>query len=255
MYEDVLMENPLGIFDELITMDEKEFEIQNEALKAVIDTILNSEDYYRFLSELQLEQPEKVIGQMKEYKKVLEKAKEGSFGKDKAEVLIYTFEKLISNFEEIVNLGGIFKKIPITVTKVRENAILPKYQSMGDAGADIYAAQHIVIEPKETVVIPSGVKVAIPGGYCIEIVPRSGMSLKTKLRITNTPGTIDCLYRGEVGVIAENVGDTPIVITEGMRIAQMKLVPIYKIVWNEISNEDFDNLKTDRGNGFGSSGV
>jgi len=135
------------------------------------------------------------------------------------------------------------------------DAILPKYKSLGDAGADIYTLEDVVIEPGRTELVRTGIKAVVPGGYKLEIVPRSGISATTKVRVPNTPGTIDCEYRDEIKVIVENCGDEPVHFSKSSRIAQMILVPIVKIDWEEVSESEFSKYSTNRGKGFGSSGL
>ena len=94
----------------------------------------------------------------------------------------------------------------VYIEKCREDAIIPGYQHEGDAGMDVCAAVDIDILPGQTVVVPTGLKLAIPDGYEIQVRPRSGLSLKTALRIPNAPGTIDSGYRDELGIIMTNTG-------------------------------------------------
>ena len=102
---------------------------------------------------------------------------------------------------------GVTKKVIEIPIKVNEGATVPAYAHIGDAGADLYACikEDITILPGEVAIIPTGISVAIPHGYELQIRPRSGLSAKTKLRVANTPGTIDSGYRGEIGVIIENI--------------------------------------------------
>lgn len=97
------------------------------------------------------------------------------------------------------------KQLKVDVVRINENAVLPTYSHSTDAGADIYASESRVIFPGQTVIIPTGLSVAIPDGFYISIVPRSGLSAKTNLRLANSPGTIDSSYRGELGVILTNI--------------------------------------------------
>ncbi|MGI6226242.1 MAG: dUTP diphosphatase [Peptococcales bacterium] len=144
------------------------------------------------------------------------------------------------------------ERIVIPIQLCRENAQLPTYANPTDAGADIYAAVDFTLEPGHTAVIPTGVKVAIPEGYEIQIRPRSGLSLKTGLRVANSPGTIDTGYRDEIGVIMQNVGNMPVEIYTGQRIAQMVLQRVPQIEWDLVN--DVSVIGTDRGGGFGSTG-
>lgn len=158
--------------------------------------------------------------------------------------------------------------VNIKVETCRENIKLPEYANQGDAGMDICAAEEILINPGETKIIPTGLKVAIPIGYEIQIRPRSGLSAKTPLRIPNSPGTIDSGYRDEVGVILtntsrENNGEFLIneksnkegvyKICKGDRIAQFVLKEVPVIQWDPVS--DISKEGNNRGGGFGSSGI
>lgn len=143
-------------------------------------------------------------------------------------------------------------RIPIELCK--EGAKIPTYAHDGDAGCDVYALDDYTVEPNQTMVIPLGFKVAVPFGYELQIRPRSGMSAKTKIRIANAPGTIDSSFRGEVGVIIDNIVDRPFYIVKGQRIAQMVLneVPVASFYMVD-SVEKFTTDRAEKG--FGSSGV
>lgn len=142
--------------------------------------------------------------------------------------------------------------IHIPVEKCRLTAELPEYAKDGDAGADIYAADEVAVKPGETVVVSTGLKVAVPPGWEIQIRPRSGLSLKTGLRVANSPGTIDAGYRGEIGVILTNTSDELIIVKYHSRIAQMVLSPVWKIEWEVVHS--VSDIGKDRGGGYGSTG-
>lgn len=142
------------------------------------------------------------------------------------------------------------ERIGVKIQKIREDALLPEYAHPSDAGADIFAIEDISIAPHKTEIVKTGLKVAIPAGYEIQIRPRSGLSLKTSLRVANAPGTIDSDYRGEVGVIIENTGNLTQTIFKGDKIAQMVIAPVPMIVWEVTDSLD----ETERGEGgFGST--
>lgn len=129
----------------------------------------------------------------------------------------------------------------------------PAYARVGDAGMDIYAVEDQVIETNSTVILKTGLKVAIPEGYEIQIRPRSGLSLKTALRLPNSPGTIDAGYRDEIGIIMHNTSMTePYKVKKGERIAQMVLQRVPMIEWQ--LTDSVINIGENRGGGFGSSG-
>ena len=134
-----------------------------------------------------------------------------------------------------------------------EGLDLPGYATLGAAGADILAAvqETVVIGPGKRALIPTGFCIALPEGYELQVRPRSGLALKNGITLPNSPGTIDEDYRGEVGVIILNTGDTAFEVTRGMRIAQAVLAPVVRAAWQEVD----DLNETSRGTGgFGSTG-
>lgn len=152
----------------------------------------------------------------------------------------------------------------------REGAVIPQYKNHGDAGMDVYSIENVIIHPGETVILATGLKFAIPEGYEIQVRPRSGMSYNTPLRISNSPGTIDCGYRDEMGIIMTNTSPEnskeavlsisaksnqkgSYEINKGDRIAQIVLqrVPFMKFEVVESVRE----LGNNRGGGFGSTGI
>ena len=143
--------------------------------------------------------------------------------------------------------------VTIGVELIHENAKIPTYAHKGDQGADIYAVEDTTIEPHTYGnMISTGLKMAIPYGWCISIRPRSGLSKNTSLRISNSPATIDQKYRGEIRVLFDNIGDEPITIKTGERIAQMILERNYQANYYKVDSVEPD---TERGEGgFGSSG-
>ncbi|MCF6328424.1 MAG: dUTP diphosphatase [Henriciella sp.] len=136
-----------------------------------------------------------------------------------------------------------------------EGLDLPAYESLGAAGMDVRAAvpegAPIVLAPGQRAMVPTGLSVAIPEGYEIQMRPRSGLAAKHGLTCLNTPGTIDSDYRGELKVILINHGSEAFTVKRGERIGQMVLAPVTRIVWNEVD----DLGGTARGTGgFGSTG-
>ena len=131
---------------------------------------------------------------------------------------------------------------------------LPRYMSEAAAGMDVCAAvdEPLTLDPGDIRLVPTGLFVAVPTGYEIQVRPRSGLALKHGLTVTNAPGTIDADYRGEVGIILGNVGREPYTITRGMRIAQLVVSAVERA---EVRVVD-DLPETVRGDGgFGSSGT
>jgi dUTP pyrophosphatase len=139
-------------------------------------------------------------------------------------------------------------------TVVTSEEFLPVYASELAAGADLRACidQSILLPPSESVLIPTGLKMEIPAGYEIQIRPRSGLALKHKITVLNTPGTIDADYRGEIGVILINHGKEPFEITRGFRIAQAVLAKVEKA---EFVKENILEATLRGSGGFGHSGT
>ena len=168
---------------------------------------------------------------------------------NKKNFLITIIEESVKSLKQMVD--ALRERVFVKVMKSKTDAILPTYAHPTDAGADVYAVETVEIQPGETKIINTGLKVAIPEGYMIQIYPRSGMSLKTPLRIANSVGIIDSEYRGDVGVIMTNTGTEIQTIEKGDRIAQMIVMPAPMIAWTEVDSLDV----TSRGEGgFGSSG-
>lgn len=131
----------------------------------------------------------------------------------------------------------------------------PVYARAGDAGMDIMASQDTIIPAGDTVLVKTGLYLGIPHGWEIQVRARSGMSLKTKIRVGNGVGTIDENYLGEVCCIMDNIGKTDTTITKGERIAQILIKPVHIIRWNPVSSKELLGT-TNRGSmAFGSSGT
>lgn len=143
-------------------------------------------------------------------------------------------------------------EISVNIELLDSDVKLPVYANSEDAGMDVHANETKVIGAGDTEIIKTGIKVSIPSGYEIQVRPRSGMSLKTPIRIANAPGTIDVNYYNEIGIIVTNTGHHGYLISKGDRIAQLILKEVPKIKWNVVDKIDKDN---DRGGGFGSTGV
>jgi len=130
---------------------------------------------------------------------------------------------------------------------------LPSYQTKDAVGMDVPAAvtSDVTIAPGDVAGIPCGFSMAIPPGYEAQVRPRSGLAAKHAISLANTPGTIDPDYRGEVKVLLINHGKSPFVVSRGMRIAQLLVLPVPRVAWVEV-----DELpSTERGaGGFGHTG-
>jgi dUTP pyrophosphatase len=130
---------------------------------------------------------------------------------------------------------------------------LPKYATEGAAGVDLMAAVDapLILAPGGRCAVPTGIALALPAGTEGQVRARSGLALKHGLGVLNSPGTIDCDYRGEIKVILVNLGDAPFTIERGMRIAQLVVAPVLRVQWAEAESLE----PSARGAmGFGSTG-
>lgn len=132
-----------------------------------------------------------------------------------------------------------------------EGLALPAYATGGAAGMDVLAAEDVTLAPGGRHAVATGLAVAIPQGYEIQVRPRSGLALKHGITVPNTPGTIDSDYRGELKVILINHGTDDFAIARGDRIAQLVLAPVTQAAWEEV--DDLDETARGAG-GFGSTG-
>ena len=132
-----------------------------------------------------------------------------------------------------------------------EGLALPAYATDGAAGMDVLAAEDLTLAPGQRHAVATGLAVAIPQGFEIQVRPRSGLALKHGITVPNTPGTIDSDYRGEIKVIMINHGTEDFAIARGDRIAQLVLALVTQAAWHEVGQLD----ATVRGEGgFGSTG-
>ena len=180
---------------------------------------------------------------------------------------------LAITYNAVNEAEGIAKRhILIPIEYCREDAKMPTYAHLADAGMDVYLTEDVIIHPGETKLIPTGIKVALPLGYELQVRPKSGRSLKSKLRISNTPGTIDAGYRDEIGIIVDNIDPvirgaeiddngrlynvlwgSDITLSKGEKIAQLVLSEVPKAVFYQVDN--VSNIENDgRKGGFGSTG-
>ena len=177
-------------------------------------------------------------------------------------------------YNALAEAEGIAKKnILMPIEYCRPGAKMPAYAHLTDSGMDVFALEDITIAPGETKLIPIGIKVAIPAGYELQVRPKSGRCLKTKLRVANAPGTIDAGYRDEIAVIIDNIepfiksaqmGEGGVLynvefgsshtIGAGEKFAQLVLCEVPKAIFYEV--EKVADIANDgRQGGFGSTGV
>ena len=142
----------------------------------------------------------------------------------------------------------------ILIKRLSREVSLPRYETDGSSGLDLAAFidKNIEIKPGKSEIIPTGLAVAIPNNFEIQIRPRSGLAAKNQISVLNTPGTIDSDYRGELKVILINLSNEIFIVEKGLRIAQMILCPVVKAKLKEV--ESLEDTKRGSG-GFGSTGV
>jgi dUTP pyrophosphatase len=143
--------------------------------------------------------------------------------------------------------------VPVAVMRLPhgEGLDLPAYATAGAAGMDVVSAEDVTIAPGARHAVATGLAMAIPEGFEIQVRPRSGLALKHGITVPNTPGTIDSDYRGELKVILINHGSEDFAIRRGDRVAQLVLAPVTRASWLEVETLD----ETARGTGgFGSTG-
>jgi len=134
--------------------------------------------------------------------------------------------------------------------KCTSGAKIPEYAHNGDSGFDFICLEKIRVYPNQTVLVKTGLFMEIPEGYEIQVRPRSGLSLRTKLRVANSPGTIDSTYRGEIGVIITNHGKDKVLIHKDEKFAQGVICPVYQAKFELV--EELNS--TDRSDGgYGST--
>ena len=262
----------LDMFESLMALDDESFEqLKPQVLQLFVETLHEPESISEFRT-LAIAQGYTEETAKADFETAMSAIDEIDFLSEAKKDFLRQIYTLVSNqLSEIIGSDSKVIRIPCELT---EGSVLPAYAHDTDAGMDIYAQEEYTIAPGETIIIPTGIKCAIPDGYAILIQPRSGQSAKTKLRIANTPGLIDAGYRDEIGVIVENIeppfkdidyefddnGEIHIksilhgqayTIAPGQRFAQMRLVQVPKAEFVRV--ESVGEIGEDRGGGFGST--
>ena len=143
------------------------------------------------------------------------------------------------------------KGLTVKIKLLRPEAKIPVYQQQGDAGFDFYCVEDTVVPANSIAILPTGVSMAIPEGYEVQVRLRSGVALKTPLILANAPGTIDSGFRGEVGILVRNCSSCDFLVRKGERIAQGVLCRYFSALFDEVAN--LPESSRDQG-GFGSTG-
>lgn len=248
----------VGQFAEMMDTPDEQFDAIWPVYKEMFTKVLKSEDFQNQQKNMIATFPdltdEDIAEEKAKYKEILDDlSNEPDISDSKKEFLALMLNSIIELHEQLIVSGR--TRIEVKVVKLREDAIIPTYAHPTDAGADVYAVEETKIAAGETKAVATGIAVAIPAGYEIQVRPRSSLSLNTGLRIANAPGTIDADYRGEIGVIVTNTGDTDYVIDKNMKIAQLVIAPTPMIKWDEVKTvEELGTTKRGEG-GFGSTDV
>lgn len=216
-------------------------QIKDEFIKTVKNGEFEKEIFQKGISD---KEKEEAINSFKELKKELE----DELSQEKIDFL----SLLIDSMENILNSVSYRDTVSVAIEFCHVNAKEPTYSNPDDAGCDVYAVEDCSIAPGATMIVKTGLKVAVPAGWMLSVRPRSGMSAGTGIRVANAPGTIDTGYRDEVGIILHNTGNVAYAVKAGDRIAQFVIEPAPMIKFKKV--ESVANIGENRGGGFGHSG-
>lgn len=259
----------------MLALDDEEFSLLQELFLESFEKTINAPEARAQLIASVRESGQDPKESLAEFAKFVEELESGEL-KDilseiKRDFLLRFFSIIANLFSEVADDLGVL--IPVELSE--DCAKIPLYANPTDAGLDVFATEEIVLNPGETKLVKLGIKMAIPNGYELQVRPRSGLSLKTPLRVANAPGTIDSGYRGEVAVIITNteaaiqdiqysfnpdnsikiesiLHGSSYTITKGMKIAQIVLAKVSRANFFPVKSiNEFDG---DRGGGFGSTG-
>lgn len=265
----------IDFLDNIFLMEDKDVAVIGQHLLWEMDKTLDSDEAKMAIAQAMKMDSISPNDLSETYQQIIDEVKDIDELSDvKKDFTVQLFGIIFNKMEEYYDV--LDQKIIIPTETIGE-ATLPKYACEGDGAMDVYALDDYTIHPGETKLIPTGIKMAIPRGYGILVQPRSGLSLKSKLRIANTPGLIDSGYRDEIGVIVENIspsitdiktdwdeehqhfivtsveygGDE--FITKGERFAQLRLVQVPTAFLQPVNK--VDEIGENRGGGFGHTGV
>lgn len=270
-------QNAIDTFAQILALPDEEFKIFSQLFLDTLEKELNDPKNISTMQIIFKNSGIDVENFVDSADDLCESLKE-KYGKDLGEDRIDFLVKMVILFKNAVRANGNLGKkiVTIQVEKCSEDTKIPTYARVGDAGMDIYSTEEVTLAPGEKKLIGTGIKVAIPEGYEIEVVPKSGIALRTGLKVSNSPGTIDSGYRDEIKVIVENSepsikdieytfddNGNPIIksilhgksytIEKGQKIAQIILKEVPMINFQEVKN--ISEISGDRGGGFGSTGL
>ncbi len=239
-------------FEKIINLPDYVFDNMYDTLITTLSDTLDSESFQKeILTNLKTIPNIDIAAEKKEVAKLIEEIKaDESISEKKREFLSVLLSKAVIATLDLYEVPR--ERISVEIQKLSDTAKIPEYAHPTDAGADVFSSEDVTIVAGETKIIKTGLKVAIPIGYEIQVRPRSGLSAKTGIRVANAPGTIDSAYRGEIGIILHNTSTASYEIKTGDKIAQLVISPVPMIKWKEVATISDD---TDRSTGgFGSSG-
>ena len=243
--------------EELLSADDATIEIMMSAghLDGIVEGLFNNDTVRRQVEEFRANgvSKDEVWAQLQDYQDSIDDLL-GMLHESEEEdsPRMRMIEKLLSPGVEF--LRQVYEKyleedVTIQVTKCHPDAQLPVYAHDTDAGADIFAVEDTVIQPGETVLVHTGLKAIIPPGWMLSARPRGGNSYKTKMRIANSPGTIDANYTDELLILCDNIGTEPLTIKKGTRPAQILLERAYKAKFTEVETIDIEKINRANENG------
>ena len=250
--------------DDIMAIEDEKFALaQDLALQAITMTLSGSQADYQIGQAVAANKAAGISrSQMMDYNELLkdtlynliQNGYKTRYSNPNKQEFLDSFYSLVEKYTDKMIQFWDLETPTIYVQKLHENAKLPSYASGGDQGADIYACEDITIPANSFgTIVKTGLAMAIPFGWAIAIRPRSGMSHKTRMRISNTPGTVDTNYKDEIGVIVDNFSNEEYKIKMGDRIAQFVLEKNYQ--GNFVETNNVHEHGEDRGGGFGHTGV
>jgi len=234
----------------LLELPDEQFDALYPSIQQKLDLVFASEEFQQdTLKALKLTGHGSIEEERAAALEVIDEiAADDTLSRSKRDFLTSLIEGSVVSIINLIEVPR--ERVKVQIKKLSEDAVIPQYAHKTDAGADVYAIEDVTLKPHETQLIKTGISVAIPVGYEIQVRPRSGLSLKTGLRVANAPGTIDSDYRGEVCVIMTNTANLSQTINKGDKIAQLVISAVPMIDWVEVDELD----STERGEGgFGST--
>ena len=266
----------LEAFASVLALPDEEFKTLSGIILDELNKSLNNPNDRLLLAQsfnAQGNTSDEVIANFKELATQIDSIKDDVLSQAKRDFVKQIVGLMVNAIAETEGISKRIIQIPIELC--HPNAKIPAYAKPGDAGMDIYALEDFEVAPGERKIIKTGLKVAIPRGYELQVRPRSGTSVKTALRVANTPGTIDSGYRDEIGVIIENIepkikdiayvfdNNGNIIIKsilhgsvfnvgKGERFAQLVLNEVPSAAFYPV--ESVAQIGENRGGGFGSTG-